>query len=283
MTHIKSFSVLTSQGMNEEKQKASPEIKWYAVRLSNKVILIAVKLEKWMLEVWKKKYLPDLWSIIIRALRVWVPIKHDYTVFQWPWQQRSLIELHEQEVLQGQQDVPWLRRRGSKNSRKLLYFVEWAQECKMSAISFFFHFLFWALSRITCWRRQALKIMRPRWMHVWHGAGTRMFAVTHLHIPRRRPEGFTDRNKTLPQQLFGWGTQASSQATEVDGKLVTWKNRSKYAPCNLTGRQLTTKTVIKFSAVSPSDRCRVSEKIKSRNTDQIASMSHLSLAFISWS
>lgn len=148
---------------------------------------------------------------------------------------------------------------------------------------FFLHFLFWALSRITCWRRQALKIMRPRWMHVWHGAGTRMFAVTHLHIPRRRPEGFTDRNKTLPQQLFGWGTQASSQATEVDGKLVTWKNRSKYAPCNLTGRQLTTKTVIKFSAVSPSDRCRVSEKIKSRNTDQIASMSHLSLAFISWS
>lgn len=55
MTHIKSFSVLTSQGMNEEKQQASPEIKWYAVRLSNKVILIAVKLEKWMLEVWKNK------------------------------------------------------------------------------------------------------------------------------------------------------------------------------------------------------------------------------------
>lgn len=37
--------------MNEEKQQAGPEIKWYAVRLSNKVILIAVKLEKWMLEV----------------------------------------------------------------------------------------------------------------------------------------------------------------------------------------------------------------------------------------
>lgn len=47
-----------------------------------------------------------------------------------------LIELHEQEVLWGQQDVPWLRRRGSKNSRKLLYFVEWAQECKMSDLFF---------------------------------------------------------------------------------------------------------------------------------------------------
>lgn len=54
MTHIKSPSVLTSQGMNEEKQQAGPEIKWYAVRLLNKVILIAVKLENWMLEVWKK-------------------------------------------------------------------------------------------------------------------------------------------------------------------------------------------------------------------------------------
>lgn len=56
------------------------------------------------------------------------------SVFRWPWQQLRgrLIALHTQEVLQGQQDVPWLRRRGSKNSRKLLYFVEWPEECKMS-------------------------------------------------------------------------------------------------------------------------------------------------------
>ena len=62
------------------------------------------------------------------------------SVFQWPWQRGRLIELHEQEVLQGQQDVPWLRRRGSKNSRKLLYSVEWAQECKMSAVRFIIFF-----------------------------------------------------------------------------------------------------------------------------------------------
>lgn len=66
-----------------------------------------------------------------------VPIKHEYSVFQWLWQQGRLIETHEQEALQGQQDVPWLRRRGSKNSRKLLYFVEWAQECKMSVVFLF--------------------------------------------------------------------------------------------------------------------------------------------------
>lgn len=54
MTHIKSFSILTSKGMNEEKQQVGPEIKFCAVRLSNKVILIAVKLENWMLDVWKK-------------------------------------------------------------------------------------------------------------------------------------------------------------------------------------------------------------------------------------
>lgn len=36
-------------------------------------------------------------------------------------------------MLRGQQDVPWLRRQGSKNSRKFLYFVERAQECNMSA------------------------------------------------------------------------------------------------------------------------------------------------------
>lgn len=64
-----------------------------------------------------------------------------------PWQQRSLTEQHEQEVLRGQQDVPWLRRQGSKNSRKLLYFVEWAQECGMSA-SF-------CLASVTLWRPTA--------------------------------------------------------------------------------------------------------------------------------
>lgn len=41
-----------------------------------------------------------------------------------------------QEVLRGQQEAPWLRRRGSKNSRKLLHFVEWAQECETSAPCF---------------------------------------------------------------------------------------------------------------------------------------------------
>lgn len=90
------------------------------------------------------RLLPDLSLIvatIIQALPVSVPIKHEYSVFQWPWQRGRLIEPHEQEVLRGQQDVPWLRRRGSKNSRKLLYFVEWAQECKMSAVFFFFLFL----------------------------------------------------------------------------------------------------------------------------------------------
>lgn len=72
-------------------------------------------------------------SIIIRALPVSVPVNREYSVFQWPWQRGRPVEPHVQEVLQGQQDVPWLRRRGSKNSRKLLYFVEWAEECKMSA------------------------------------------------------------------------------------------------------------------------------------------------------
>lgn len=59
--------------------------------------------------------------------------------------------LCEQEVPRGQQDVPWLRCRGSKNSRKLLYFVEWVQECKMSDFSF----LSKGLSRVT--RRRQIK------------------------------------------------------------------------------------------------------------------------------
>lgn len=75
----------------------------------------------------------------------------------------------------GQQDVHWLRRRGSKNSRKLLYFVEWAQECKMSASGFFFLCFFSGsgLGRITCWTRRALKITGDvfvcvRAMMHWH-------------------------------------------------------------------------------------------------------------------
>lgn len=46
---------------------------------------------------------------------------------RWPWP-RGKTDLHgaSRKLSRGQQDVPWLRRRGSKNSRKLLYFVEWA-------------------------------------------------------------------------------------------------------------------------------------------------------------
>ncbi|KAM3597045.1 uncharacterized protein V6R79_025303 [Siganus canaliculatus] len=97
---------------------------------------------------------------------------------------RGPIGPHEQEVPRGQQDAPWLRRRGSKNSRKLLYFVEWAQECKMSAAFSFSFFL--PLSAVT---------LGSEWYHM-SGAthfedrrdlvrcmcDTRMFAVTHLHI-----------------------------------------------------------------------------------------------------
>ena len=68
-------------------------------------------------------------------------------------------------------------------------------------------FFFSGLSHITCWRRQALKIMWPCVIHVWHRAGTRMFVVTHLHILLWQPEGFTNGNKNPPsavaQAVFG--------------------------------------------------------------------------------
>lgn len=74
---------------------------------------------------------------------------------RWPWRPgKTNLRSASRKLSRGQQDVPWLRRRGSKNSRKLLYFVEWAQECKMSALGFFFL----GLARITCWRRRALKL-----------------------------------------------------------------------------------------------------------------------------
>jgi len=72
-----------------------------------------------------------------------------------------LIELHVQEALRGQQDVPWLRRRGSKNSRKLLYFVEWAQECKMSAVSFLHGWFFLGSEPGHMLAATALKITPP--------------------------------------------------------------------------------------------------------------------------
>lgn len=121
--------------------------------------------------------------------------KHEYSVFERPWQRGRQIEPHEQEAVRGQQDVPWLRRRGSKNSRKLLYFVEWAQECKMSA---FFFSRSLGLGRITCCRRRALKITGAlRDACVRRRAGTRIFAVTHLHILRWRPAGVHRRKRAL--------------------------------------------------------------------------------------
>lgn len=122
--------------------------------------------------------------------------KHEHSVFEWPWQRGRQIEPREQEAVRGQQDVPWLRRRGSKNSRKLLYFVEWAQECKMSA---FFFSLSLGLGRITRCRRRALKITgAQRDACVRHRAGTRMFAVTHLHILLWRPAGVHRRKRAPP-------------------------------------------------------------------------------------
>lgn len=57
-------------------------------------------------------------------------------------------------------------------------------------------FFLLGLGRITCWRRQALKIMWPLCdTCVWHCTGTRMFVVTHLHILLRQPEGFTGEIK----------------------------------------------------------------------------------------
>lgn len=103
----------------------------------------------------------------------------------WPWR-RGKTDLRgaSRKLSRGQQDVPWLRRRESKNSRKLLYFVEWAQECKMSDSGFFF---FLGLGRITCWRRRTLKITGYMCVCLRCYSGTRMFVVTHLHILLRQP------------------------------------------------------------------------------------------------
>lgn len=159
---------------------------------------------------WHHHYLPQhlftRHSIFVQALPASVPIEHEHSVFEWPWQLGRLIKLHEQEVLRGQQDVPWLRRRGSKNSRKLLYSVEWAQECKMSA--FFFFSL--GLCRITLEATGFEDNVTPPHLliHMWHCAGKRMFVVTHLHILLWQLWRFHWRNKPPPSAVI--------QATDTD-------------------------------------------------------------------
>lgn len=72
------------------------------------------------------------------------------------------------------------------------------------------------LGRITCCRRRALKITGTRDACVQHRAGTRMFAVTHLHILLWRPAG-VHRRKRAPPSL----SRYAGHGRELDGKPVT--------------------------------------------------------------
>lgn len=126
----------------------------------------------------------------------------------------------EQEVLRGQQDVPWLRRRGSKNSRKLLYFVEWFLECKMSDFFSLFCFLFLCSSEsyhtLEATSFEDNQIPVDAW--VAHG----MFLVAHLRILLHQSPSANDRkkNKKHPNSFSD-----QQLATETD---VRWTQSSRY-------------------------------------------------------
>lgn len=107
-----------------------------------------------------------------------------------------------------------------------------------------FLFFFLCLSRITCWRRQALKIMWPCVIHGWHCAGTRMFVVTHLDIPPWQPEAFTDRNKTSISSYSGDGQRRLAMTARQMGNLSPENTDEKCGPYNLNGGWLSAKTAI---------------------------------------
>lgn len=91
------------------------------------------------------------WSSPPSSLRALPALSSTSAVFspRWPWRQgKTDLRGASRKLSRGQQDVHWLRHRGSKNSRKLLYFVEWAQECKMSASFFSIFFWVWVVSHV---------------------------------------------------------------------------------------------------------------------------------------
>lgn len=190
------------------------------------------------------KLLSDLFSHYSLHYHRSVPIKHERSVFQWPWQRGGLIEPH------GAGSAARTTGCALAPPSRVEEFKEVIVLCGMGSGMQdvcpppFLILFFLGLSHITCWRRQALKIMWPCLMHVWHCAGTRMFAVTHLHILLWQPGSLADGNKNLSQQLFSRPMHMFGHVSEVDGRLVTWKIDDKHAPYNLGGGHLSAKTAI---------------------------------------
>ncbi|TNN41993.1 hypothetical protein EYF80_047827 [Liparis tanakae] len=119
----------------------------------------------------------------------------------------------EQEVRRGQQEVPWLRRGGSKNSRKLLYFEECAEECKKSAAVCFCPWSEPSPGRQAagCEESVTLCVMCLR-----RGAGTRMFVANppRLSLPRRPEAHALDVSAVTVPLPDAW-MELSSQGSEV--------------------------------------------------------------------